>query len=287
MPITVTIFNNVCGKFDDRITANINGLPPVEFPIRIAITGSPVVIPPNQVGLNYNTLHPTMLMPTAVANTSAFSKVFRIKNTGIRQLAIDWRIFDKKELESSSDDMFKISIDKNQSFDKKKYPFKFNFSAVEPEESKTSAFEITPKNCYIDRKSEQTFKVSFSPSHGLGNFQSILLATPLCSPDEIAAAKDPADLPKPGTLGSISLSLNAETIEPYLKIDKTVQLDGNRHIKMKVWSQQFLEAPSHTRSLTFSNDSKADMVFNFSTSGPFEIISTKSNTGSKHPLAAS
>jgi hypothetical protein len=80
----------------------------VEFPVRIAITGSPVVIPPNQVGLNYNTLHPTMLMPTAVANTSAFSKVFRIKNTGIRQLEIDWKIFDKKELDSSTDDVFKI-----------------------------------------------------------------------------------------------------------------------------------------------------------------------------------
>jgi hypothetical protein len=90
----VTIFNNVCGKFDDRITAKINGLPPVEFPVRIAISGSPVVIPPNQVGLNYNTMNPTMLMPTTVVNTSAFSKVFKIKNTGIRALDVDWKMFD-------------------------------------------------------------------------------------------------------------------------------------------------------------------------------------------------
>ncbi len=47
VPITVTIFNNVCGKFDDLIKANINGLPPVEFPVRISISGSPVVIPAN------------------------------------------------------------------------------------------------------------------------------------------------------------------------------------------------------------------------------------------------
>lgn len=112
------------------------------------------------------------------------------------------------------------------------------------------------------------------------------MATPKCSEEEIAKAKDPADLPKAGTLGSISLSLNAETISPYLKIDKTVQLDGNRHIKMKIWSQSFLEAPYHTKNLTFSNDTKADMVFNLATSGPFEIVGTKSNTGSKHPLAA-
>lgn len=94
-------------------------------------------------------------------------------------------------------------------------------------------------------------------------------------------------MPKVGTLGNISLNLNAETIAPYLKIDKTVQLDGNRHIKMRVWSQNFLEAPSNIRNLTFSNDTKADMVFNLTTSGPFEIVGTKSNTGSKHPLAGS
>jgi hypothetical protein len=39
-------------------------------------------------------MNPTMLMPTTVANTSAFSKVFKIKNTGIRALDVDWRIFD-------------------------------------------------------------------------------------------------------------------------------------------------------------------------------------------------
>jgi hypothetical protein len=46
------------------------------------------------VGLNYKTINPTMLMPTTVVNTSAFSKVFKIKNTGIRALDVDWRIFD-------------------------------------------------------------------------------------------------------------------------------------------------------------------------------------------------
>lgn len=47
VPITITIYNNVCGKFDDRLFANVKGLPPVEFPCRIAINGSPIVIPPN------------------------------------------------------------------------------------------------------------------------------------------------------------------------------------------------------------------------------------------------
>jgi hypothetical protein len=70
VPITVTIYNNVCGKFDEQIFCNVKGLPPVTFPVRINISGSPVVIPPNQVGLNYNTIYPTLPMPTVVANTA-------------------------------------------------------------------------------------------------------------------------------------------------------------------------------------------------------------------------
>jgi hypothetical protein len=63
-------------------------------------------------------------------------------------------------------------------------------------------------------------------------------------------------------------------------------MDGERHIAMKVWSTTDEYAPSHTTNLIFSNDSKADMVFNFNTQGPFEIVTSHSNTGAKHPLAA-
>jgi len=84
VPITVTIYNNVCGKFDDKIVSEIKGLPSVEFPISISISGSPVVIPLNQVGLNYKTTPPTLPMPTVVCNTQPIMKQFKIKNTGIR-----------------------------------------------------------------------------------------------------------------------------------------------------------------------------------------------------------
>lgn len=94
VPITVTIYNNVCGKFDDRIISEVEGLPSVEFPVRVAISGSPVVIPANQVGLNYNTIPATLPMPTIVNNSQTISKTFKINNTGIRALQVDWRIFD-------------------------------------------------------------------------------------------------------------------------------------------------------------------------------------------------
>jgi hypothetical protein len=79
--------------------------------------------------------------------------------------------------------------------------------------------------------------------------------------------------------------LNATTINPNLSLDKPIQLDGQRHIKMKVWSQQDPNGPSNQRNLILTNESKADMVFNLSTTGAFEIVNTRSNTGAKHPLA--
>lgn len=93
VPITVTIYNNVCGKFDDRLFANVTGLPPVEFPCRININGSPIVIPPNQVGLSYNSIYPTLPLPAVVHNTSSITKTFKIKNTGIRALQVDWKVY--------------------------------------------------------------------------------------------------------------------------------------------------------------------------------------------------
>jgi len=143
----------VCGKFDDKIISNVEGLGAIEFPVRINISGSPIVIPNNQVGLNYNTRFPTLPMPTIVANSQPIKKSFKIRNTGIRSLQVDWNIFDCKDLESADTDPFKLKIAKNQSFDKVKYPFKFDFQALEPAESVNSCFAIQPKNVAVPARS--------------------------------------------------------------------------------------------------------------------------------------
>lgn len=97
VPVTVTIYNNVCGKFDDVIISKVKGLPDIEFPVSISITGSPVIIPANQVGLNYNTIPATLPMPTVVCKTKEVVKHFIIKNTGIKGVQIDWKIFDRQK----------------------------------------------------------------------------------------------------------------------------------------------------------------------------------------------
>ena len=87
-------------------------------------------------------------------------------------------------------------------------------------------------------------------------------------------------------MGNISLKLCSTTIKPQLTLDKGVRLDESQQIKIKKWAFVDDDAPNVIKKLTFSNNSKADMTFNFNVDGPFEIVKTKSNTGAKHPLAA-
>lgn len=221
------------------------------------------MIPNNQVGLNYNTIPPTLPIPTVVANSTPITKSFKIKNTGIRALQVDWKIFDQKDLQKADNDQFDIKIIKNQSFDKKRNPYKFNFVAIEPEETKDSAFEINPKNFTCPARSIQEFQVTFNPTQDVGNFKSIVISSPDLAQEEIEIQGDSSDLPKKGALGIIALNMNANTISPQLSLDKSVKMDGGKHINFKKWAVVDDDAPNIIQKLTFSNDSKADMTFNF------------------------
>jgi len=198
-------------------------------------------------------------------------------------------MFDQKDLDDLQTDYFTVDVAKNLSYDRKENPYKFAFKAIEPAESENSAFEISPKETTIGPKKTEIFNVSFDPSKGVGNFKSIVLATPQLSREEMDAAdEDDADLFRPGALGIVSMNLNANTIKPMLSMDKRAHADGDNHISIKSWSvPNQPEAPSKVKKITYTNETKADMIFNLTTKGPFEITKTKSNTGAKHPLVAS
>jgi len=91
-------------------------------------------------------------------------------------------------LEKVDNDAFQLSIIRNQSYDKKRTPFKFNWKALEPAESPSSPFEVHPKSIAIQSRSMQEFTVNFNPSTEVGEIKSILLATPELSQEEIEIA---------------------------------------------------------------------------------------------------
>lgn len=63
--------------------------------------------------------------------------------------------------------------------------------------------------------------VNFNPTEEVGNFKSIVIATPEVSQEEIEIANNADDLPKKGSLGVIALALDANTIAPFLSLDKS------------------------------------------------------------------
>lgn len=92
---------------------------------------------------------------------------------------------------------------------------------------------------------------------------------------------------KKGALGIISFKVVAESIDPILTIDKKARTDGEYHLNYRYWSYRGdVDTPSAIQKLTYTNNTKADLIFNLVTDGPFfDIVKTKSNTNAKHPNA--
>lgn len=90
-----------------------------------------------------------------------------------------------------------------------------------------------------------SFSVTFYSNKGVGEFKSIILATPELSRDELQIADDGDEFLRKGSLGIISLNLLANTIKPKLTIDKKSRFDGDNHLNFKYWSiPNDVDAPS-------------------------------------------
>jgi hypothetical protein len=56
-------------------------------------------------------------------------------------------------------------------------------------------------------------------------------------------------------------------------------------MKYEAWSVKE-NSPSLIKKMAFTNETSADLIFNISVNGPFELISTKTNSPA-HPLVKS
>lgn len=277
--ITVTTYNNVCGKYEDQLISEVKGLPEVSVPITIAIKGSPITIPSNQVGVYFNEDPPALVMKPSVKNSGNVSKSFKIKNTGIQDIEIEWKIFDLQEIVSkNSSDLFSLFIAKNEG--NSRDPYRVELEAVEPEqESVNSPFTVTPKKSIVTPKGKFTYEITFDTSHSLGRSNSVILAHPHLAHNESKENTGP-------NLGVICLSLRGETLEPHLTVDKKKRKDNNSYQQFEVWPVNLEDAASLTKKISLTNETFADLIFNMSLTGSFELVETITNAP-VHPLAKS
>lgn len=275
--ITVTVYNNVCGKYEDKIVSEVKGLPPFYVPVTIGIKGSPITIPSNQVGVYFNEDPPALVMKPTVRSGGMVSKSFKIKNTGIQDIGIDWRIYDLQEqVGKAGTDLFSVFLGKNEGNPHE--PYRLDLEAVEPaEESKNSPFVVNPKKIVVSSKEKATFEVTFDTSRSLGMYTSVLLAHPKLAGEDARPDISP-------NLGVIYLTLRGETLQAHLTIDKKLRMDGKPYVQYDVWPTNSEGAPALAKKVGLLNETLADLAVNLETTGPFEIVETTTNAP-PHPLA--
>lgn len=80
--VKVTLYNDICGLFNDNLVINIEGLAKTIIPIKAKVTGSPIMLAANQVGINLSGEYPTINIGTIVKGVGPITKNFNLINNG-------------------------------------------------------------------------------------------------------------------------------------------------------------------------------------------------------------
>jgi len=95
----VTIYNDICGKFEDYLVSYINGLQPNRIPVRVKVKGSPLIVAPHQLGINYRIEPPVLSMGSLPSSEDSHKKTLRLFNTGPKPIALQWKVFNYDDLD--------------------------------------------------------------------------------------------------------------------------------------------------------------------------------------------
>lgn len=86
--IVVTVFNDICGMYEDNLVIDIKGLDPIKIPVLINVNGSPIIVTPNQVGVSFKGEYPEVNIGNVLRNQGPVQKKFKISNTGPKNMEI-------------------------------------------------------------------------------------------------------------------------------------------------------------------------------------------------------
>ncbi|OMJ84270.1 hypothetical protein SteCoe_14614 [Stentor coeruleus] len=263
--ITVTMYNDICGRFEDILVSCVKGLKPYKIPVRCKVKGSPLNIVPNQLGINYKS-DPIILSLGTVPIKGSLSRKIKLFNSGPKPISLFWKIFNYASLANRNDDIFKVTFVPTSmasiSEDEKPDIFDLKFQALEPQES-TSAFEIQPKSAIILGKSEFSFLVTFYSDEETLH-QAIALAHPAIE----GAGED-------AKLGEIGFLLQARTLKPFLHVDKVQRADGAYYLSFDAYA---IGGPTGHKEISLTNITTSPLSFSITIeNGPFIITGFKNS----------
>jgi len=139
--IRVTLFNDICGRFSDRLVVKIKNHEVREFPVEIDIKGTPVCVSRNQIGINFNKEMPLYRLGVFPVKSGLVKREFRVTNNGPKPVEVSWKIYPSHM--KSDRDVFKLELTDpapgSSDF------VRINWNPIEPDEEKDSLFFIEPR----------------------------------------------------------------------------------------------------------------------------------------------
>jgi hypothetical protein len=207
--ITITIYNECVGDFEDELIANVKGLAERRFPVSLKIRGNPLQLAPFQPGIDYNLSPPILKMGYVTTNVNSINKIFKVINTGANLISLDWKIFDYEDILKPVGDIFKIKILQSRN----KERFSLSYVPYEPQEKETFGyFKVAPLNVLIQPKGTQDLCVGFS-TYVPGIKSALLVAYPKFLDDSKTLNV---------RLSELALKVDAIGVKPNLVVDKRV-----------------------------------------------------------------
>ncbi len=257
--VTVHIYNEMVGDFDEEIICDIKGLPAKSFPTKIRIRGNPLQLSPFQPGFIYDTDPPQLHLGHVLTGINQIDKVFKLLNTGSNTLSVSWKVFDYKDILNPKKDIFQIKIAENQNNNK----FSLSYSAISPEEypEDEKCFEIYPKECKINPKTTKDFVIVFK-THLEGLNSALIVGYPKFV-GENSNVK----------LSELALKVNAHGVVPKLVVDKKKSLEDIYLYKFEYHSSGI--SPRPKRSIVLINKEKINIIIKIEIEGPFKIIKSE------------
>lgn len=87
--VIVTIFNDICGIYEDQLIIDIQGIEPAfKVPVLMNVKGSPIIVTPNQVGVSFKGEYPEVNIGNVLRNQGPVTKKFKVSNTGPKNMEI-------------------------------------------------------------------------------------------------------------------------------------------------------------------------------------------------------
>jgi len=221
--INVTIYNDSCGKFEDYLVSEVQGLPKVKFPVTLNVSGSPLIVTPNQVGVDYKSDYPLLNLEPRMHSLGVYIKQIKLTNTSPADMRLQWKLYNLSGTETSEDDLFNIQFDEPTpgSGDL----VKLRWDPIPPKEAINGPFKITPMKTVIKARATEIFTVSFA-SNIVGTYNAV-------SVGETELIRQGDEIRKSSKTNPLPFYLKATTVTPFLTLDKLKRLDGSHLLKFE------------------------------------------------------